>query len=320
MKLLLHLSGEHPELPRAEVIGVLEGEKIKYKISEEFMHKRLLIIDVDTDNTEFLNRLALTKSAGELIYISNNMDELASILSERIDGTFAIRSESKRTEEILGRLIWKRGYKVDLITPGSRILCFEDNGKYLVAIDTPLHKDFGDRSPEKRPFFHPTAMKPKIARLMVNLARVRKNCTILDPFCGTGSILIEAGVMKINIMGLDISEKIVSGCIENLKFYGLKGNIEVGDALKMKNFINGVDAIVTDPPYGRSSIVTENNLEEFYNKFLDSAADVLRKGKCLVLSIPDKFSLENEEFELLSSYKLYVHKSLTRRILVFKKN
>ena len=319
MDIVLHLSMEHPELPKAEVSAVLEGEGIGYKFSEDYMQIGLLIATIDSDNADFINRLALTKSAGELVHIGDNLPEIASMVSEKIsEESFAVRSESKTIEEELGRLIWEKGHKVDLITPDTKILCFKEDGRYVIAIDTPLTKEFEKRKPKRKPFFHPTGMNPKLARLMVNLGRVKAGDVIFDPFCGTGSILIEAGLMDMKVKGLDINSKIVEGCKENLKFYGLRGSIRVGDILDITSH-GRVDAIVTDPPYGRSSFVTDRNLKNLYRGFISSAAEILSEGKYLVMSLPNEFRAESDEFDIIEKYSWYVHRSLTRQIYVLRR-
>ncbi len=41
-----------------------------------------------------------------------------------------------------------------------------------------------------RPFSLPISLHPKLARALVNLARVPMGGVLLDPFCGTGGILL----------------------------------------------------------------------------------------------------------------------------------
>jgi len=320
MKLLFNLSGEHPELPKAEIFAVLEGEGIAYKIYSENEENRILILDVDIQNPLFIKRLAMTKRAGDFIGISKDLTELAQKLYDRMsNGTFAVESESQTIREKLGEEIWKHGFNVDLLTPDARVLCFRDNNHcYNIAIETPLERDFAERKPQNRPYFHPTSIDPKIARVLVNLARIGKNDRLLDPFCGTGGILIEAGLMGMKLFGYDIDERMVEGCIENLKYCGLSGEIREGDALKLTPE-EKVDAIVTDPPYGRSSFMTERNIEKFYEDFLTSASKVLDSGKYLVMILPDSSDLKTDKFEVKENYSLYVHKSLTRKIFVLRR-
>jgi len=321
MKLLFNLSGEHPKLPKAEIFAVLESEDITHKICSEDKENRILILDVDTQNPLFIKRLAMTKRVGEFIGISKDLRVSAHRLYERISkGTFAVESESQTIREKLGEEIWKLGFNVDLLNPDTRILCFrDDQGSYGIAIETPLERDFAERKPQYRPYFHPTSIDPKIARVLVNLARVRKNDRLLDPFCGTGGILIEAGLMGMKLSGYDIDGRMVEGCIENLRYYGLNGEIREGDAMKLDQIDERVDAIVTDPPYGRSSFMTERNIEKFYEKFLLSASKVLDPGKYLIMILPDSSDLKTDKFEVKENYSLYVHKSLTRKIFVLRR-
>jgi len=320
MKLLFNLSGEHPELPKAEISAVLEGEGIAYRIHSENEKNRILILDVGTENPLFIKRLAMTKRVGEFIGISKNLRVLAHKLYERISkGTFAVESDSQTIREKLGEEIWRLGFHVDLLNPDTRILCFrDDQGSYRIAIEAPIERDFAERKPQNRPYFHPTSIDPKIARVLVNLARVRKNDRLLDPFCGTGGILIEAGLMGMKLVGYDIDKRMVDGCIENLRYYGLNGEIREGDAMKLMPE-EKVDAIVTDPPYGRSSFMTERNIEKFYNEFLLSASKALDPGKYLIMILPDSSDLKTDKFEVKENYSLYVHKSLTRKILVLRR-
>lgn len=323
MNLLLNLSGEHPELPKAEVYATLEGEGIQYKPIFEDKKKRTLILWVQTDQPKFINRLAMTKKVGEFIGSSESIDEIARALLGKISGdSFAVEGETQEIRETLGEAIWKLGYSVDLLTPGSRILCFEDaKGKYDIAIETPIERDFNERKPHKRPYVHPTSLNPKLARVLVNLSRVKEGDMILDPFCGTGGILIEAGLMGMQVMGCDISEEAMKGCMLNLKHYGITGLVEACDAMNLETINKEVDAIVTDLPYGRSSYVNRRgNMEEFYSSFLSSAVGLLKPGKHLVAVFPNTVNVpEPIGFKIRETYNVYVHKSLTRQIVVYRR-
>ena len=322
MKVMLYLSGEHPTLPSSEVISVLKGEGINYELLRE---NKLMILDIDTENPDFLSRLALTRYASEFVDKGDDLSKLALPTYNKISmhETFAVRCigkkgiGKKRIEEELGGKIKKLGMKVNLDNPDVEVLCFIDRD-FFIGIKysfLTLTRDFNVRKPQYRPYFHPTGMHPKIARVLVNLARVKPSDTILDPFCGTGGILIEAGLMEMKIFGTDIDEEKVRGCRKNLKYYGLSGEIETANALKIKK--TKVDAVVTDPPYGRSSFVSEKNLKEFYNKFLKVAVSVLKKNGHVVLVLPKSYTLESAR--VLETHDVRVHRSLVRRIWVLGK-
>ena len=57
---------------------------------------------------------------------------------------------------------------------------------------------------------------------MVNLAHVHNNDTVLDPFCGTGGILIEAGILNTKLIGSDIEKHMYEGSKLNLAHEGFE--------------------------------------------------------------------------------------------------
>lgn len=321
MKFLLQLSGEHPILPGAEVIAVLEGEGIKYNILYENKKTRILIIDANTGSPEFLSRLAMTTKAAEFVAFSNSLDEVARQIRKKIPNsrTFAVRSKSHRLDEELGGKIWNLGLKVNLTKPDFTVICFQDKKKYIAGIEMPLKKDVNLRKPQLRPFFHPTSMHPKIAGLLVNLAMVKKQDKVLDPFCGTGGILMEAGLMGMKIFGSDIDGTMLEGCRRNLDFYNIPGELRAANATEIHKEFKGIDAIVTDPPYGRSSAVFGRDITGLYKNFLKSASGILKPGGVIVIVTPMKFTPGLKEFKAVGRYDIRVHKSLTRRILVLRK-
>ncbi len=170
---------------------------------------------------------------------------------------------------------------------------------------------FAEREPKQRPGFHPTALKPKLARLLVNLSGAKKGDRILDPFCGCGAVLLEASMLGIKSVGIDLDMKALDRAKLNLRCYGAKGwKLKLGDATKIKGKF---DAIVTDPPYGRSSKVLANSLKDLYSKFFDAVRKTTNKA---VVMLPSKIKIDG--FKVLGKFDIYVHKSLTRRIWVLQ--
>ena len=92
--------------------------------------------------------------------------------------------------------------------------------------------------------------------MLVNLCGLQKSQTLLDPFCGLGTILQEALLMGLNVIGVDISSAEIAKCRENLNWLKkrfnlspkLSSNVIRGDTLKMKSSdLPMVDAIATEP-------------------------------------------------------------------------
>jgi tRNA (guanine10-N2)-dimethyltransferase len=180
------------------------------------------------------------------------------------------------------------------------------------------------REPMKRPAFHPSSLRPKFASLLVNLSGVKPGEQFLDPFCGMGGILIEAGLLGAEILGVDFDESALRGATKNLDFYRVKDfDLKQGDSASIDVLWkhNSIDAIATDPPYGRSSHVEAGSITDLYESVLDSAWHLLKHGKRLVIIHPNniKLNITRAKYDIVARGEWYVHGGLTRKILVLRK-
>jgi tRNA (guanine10-N2)-dimethyltransferase len=159
---------------------------------------------------------------------------------------------------------------------------------------------------------------------MVNLTGIKEGDLVLDPFCGTGGILIEAGIMGANVVGVDIDERMVEGTIKNLEYCGVK-NYEVfkEDAREIK-LPYKVDAVATDPPYGISASTGGEESKNLYAQSLITIEKLLTDNGKLCLATPHYMDMtgliEETNFEIIEQHHIRMHKSLTRVITLFKKN
>ena len=223
MELLCIQSQEHPELPLAELKAVIECENIDARI-DKITEGLVLLKDISPENIEtyyeiLTKRLGYTHEIHELIIKSNISDfdkDVSSVnWSEFISETFAVRVKRFKSEidtvgyeRKAGSLILENcdDIKVNLTKPKSlvRVVAYQD--EFFIAIEKIKlnKKHFEESKPHKRPFFYPGSMNPKLARCMVNLSRVKEGQLLLDPFCGTGGILIEAGLIGCRVVGSDI--------------------------------------------------------------------------------------------------------------------
>lgn len=180
------------------------------------------------------------------------------------------------------------------------------------------------RSGRHRPYKRSIALTPDVSRLLVNLTRIREGMVLLDPFAGTGSILLEAWSMNIRGIGVEVDWKLVHGMEENLRFYNTNAIPILGDSTILD--LISVDAIATDPPYGRGASMHGHSYLELYSMFIDKAWSILRNNSYMSFMTP--VELEEVVGELLcrngftevSRYYQYVHGGLTRVIYVVRKN
>lgn len=312
MEILFELSKEHPTLPIGEIKACLKTYGIEY---EEIYHNDFFIIKTNRSLENIAKRLAMTFSINEILGHDENF-----IKNLEIKGTFKIEGGNLLLRKKIGeKIVKEKGSKVNLKNPDTKIKIFIDGKTYfckeLFKID---RKQFEKRRGSKRPFSLPTTMHPRIARVLVNLARLKENDIMLDPFCGTGGILIEAGSIGIRTIGIDIKENAIKGCKKNMEYYGIKNYKLYNADMKDLDFSN-IDGIVTDFPYGRASYICD--AKKLYGEAFEKIHKWLKKGGIAVVGLPSLAyrNLAKKYFEILEIHCARVHKSLIRYFYVMKK-
>ncbi len=355
MQLVFELSGEHDTLPKAEVVACLDALSVPYE--EKMFSERLAVIDAqisaESELIDILSkRLGMTHRIYELIGTTRVDEGEIQELVNKVDfdsvmnpeDTFAVRAQFMHKKSVhfkrkgllatVGDQIKRKGYTVNLEHPSKTfvLLLTAEACLFCLLLRSVDKKQFEDTKPRFRPFFSPGVIMPKISRVLVNLSGVTDKELFIDPFCGTGGILIEAGTIGARIVGMDVQAKMVKGAQENLRFYALAGDLVRGDATKLPLKDKSVDAVVTDLPYGRASYVSGSGslmnesrsvfLERLYREALDEIHRVLKPGRkaVLVSNFPSFRSLARKHgFHPLAAYTYRVHKSLTRHIVVLEK-
>lgn len=312
MRLFFVLSGDNPQIAEQEIIALLGKSK-------SGADGNYLVADGDYKKTA--KRLAFCHGIYQLLFECKEKELLKHFSSYSWDkfykNSFCLRiHNSKYSEREYAGYIWNevKNPKVDLENPSTLIECFF-SGKdvYCCRLIEKVEKHFEERKNQKRPFQHPTTLHPKLARAMVNLTGAKKGETILDPMCGTGGILIEAGLIGMKAKGTDINKEMVGKAKQNLMHFGIKKySIKKGDALK----IGKCKYVVTDLPYGKNTKSIDVN--PFYNKFLN----ILKKNLSgrAVIGFPDfvdyKKLLKKNKFKIDAEFSYYLHKSLSKKIVV----
>ncbi len=292
-------TGHTPRLS-LELYGIARRMGKRYRRAD----KRLFLTDIPLWR---LRELAYAKVVGEYMFSFRRVKELPQRVRE-----WRLKILRRQPFAVRGALAREVGWwfdgRVDLERP--RYLIYVHRAKkYHVIGDAKIikGKDFEARDVKHRPFFHPASMNARFARFLVNAAGVMPDDVVLDPFCGAGGILLEAGMVGAEVVGVDIDERMVRGCRENLNYYGLKGKVIHGDARRIDIT---ADVIVTDPPYGRSSRRVgelREALENLYN---------LAEHLVIVLPTRGDALLEGVGFRVERVLKIAVHSSLTRWVHV----
>lgn len=330
MRILFEVSGEHPLLPIAEINALLNSQNILFSVCEK---GRLFIIDAHI-STEVLknlaSRLALSFRINELFYIAKTKEALMGNAKKIYvpSGTFRVRGKKigdyNRKDNLM--LIEKElgahiadNKKVNLKTPDTEIRILLTNKFYVCRkLFDIKRRCFDQRRVIYRPFFSPISLHPRIARALVNLSCIKKGEKLLDPFCGTGGILLEAGLIGAHVFGSDLDEKMVEGCKKTLDHYSISPyTVFQADVGKIGK-IGKVDGVVSDFPYGRSTRINRK-LEDLYARAFESIKIVLKKERRAVVGLPNREAVKIAEpyLQVLQVYPYRVHKSLTRYFTVF---
>lgn len=342
-RLFFLLSGEHPTLPAAELKAILDSESYNYQILETLT--QVMRLEATAKSIKTIKfRSALTRvCCREIFNCDANLPEILAKASsaslEEFIGegeSFAVRVRRVKNmtpkltgvelERKLGGQILNKVKKlrVDLTNPQKTFFGILVDKRFIFGMkiaEVPT-KPFSERSPQKRPVFHPTAMHAKLARTMVNLAQPKIHDLVLDPFCGTAGILAEAGLVGCHVMGFDAKPHMLRGGIQNLLHYGIEPEgMILADARHPP--VSRVDCIVTDPPYGRSASTLGMTTRKIVEDFLAAVINVVPRGNRICMASPKTVKLveagESVGFKHENSHLVYVHGSLTREIAIFER-
>ena len=340
MKYLFLLSKENLRLAKEEILSLLKPRKHKTV-------KNLFILE--EADISLADRLAYTRSIHQLLFETtkdNLIEDIKNFNWKLIyKDNFCVRAHNLEAggglagpkEKDLASYIWKslKKPKVNLTNPKTQIEFLTTINKiYATKLIKELKHTFTSRKAHKRPELHPSALNPKLARALINLSGAEKE--IMDPFCGAGGILIEAGLMGLKTAGYDLYKEMVKKAKINLDYFKIKNYKLINqDALKIKKQYS---YIVTDLPYGLNTSIwvkkgnknkkislkqtdkkeKTKNLEDFYLKFLKNLKKIMKKKAVVILPhyVNYKKLIKKANLKIEKEFSQFVHGSLTRKILV----
>ena len=335
MKVLFERSKEHTALSRAELLTCLAVEASPYTVLDE--NEDILLVETNAKKATIGNlaeRLAFTFLIDELVFsCPATIQEVIGQAKRHplsIEGTIAIRCKNRGSaldqEQVIDRLgdVYTKNRRVNLAHPDIELRAVLTPGTVYVGIKKAEinTSHFQQRRGHLRPFLSPVTMHPKIARALVNLSAVKKNEVLLDPFCGTGGILIEAGLLGIRMIGSDVEKKMIDGCKRNLEFYHLDTSqlhcADIGDIVK---YAPCVDAVVTDFPYAKATTTKGEKPQKLYDRAFETISHILGVNKRAVIgfSSEDMISIGEQYLTLEDVFPVRAHRSLTRYFVVYSK-
>jgi tRNA G10 N-methylase Trm11 len=197
-----------------------------------------------------------------------------------------------------------------------------------VTVYVPETEGFRERSTERPYVTSGISLSSRLARLLVNISGVSRGQVLLDPFCGSGTVLGEALLKGADCVGVDRNHGSVERAKENLAWLLSQGkhsgggggggggqrpppsySVVTGDATNLRRSLGDlmVDAIVSEPilmPRLSSPPTLEKarrlvkRASIIYSDALYEMSGVLKRGGRMVLVTPSVRTIEGRDVTL----------------------
>lgn len=300
-------SGEHVELARDEITSIAKSYDKKAVTKSD---SRLVVVKSKIPYNKISNRATFVKISGILVGVITDISQIKIPVAKpasfacRVVNLTIKRINTSHLEKEMGTILKQKwNSKVSLSNPHLTVYLIVTNSKKYLGY---AKKQIESKRPEKL-LKYPHELDSKLARCMVNLSQLKEGQTLCDPFCGTGTILLEAESMGIKAIGIDFDPEMCGITKKNLALNGFKSQVINSSYYDTKKMMGKIDAVVTDLPYGISS-KSSTEPEKLVREFIST----IPKKKKLVIVYKKGFDVTIKA----KKYEIYRHKSLTRVIVV----
>lgn len=161
----------------------------------------------------------------------------------------------------------------------------------------------GEHALHRRPYHQqnlPGSLKPPVAAAMIQMADLQPGQVMIDPFCGTGTLVIEAALQGIVAVGGDILPQAVRGAQVDVPIEAAQAALFRWDARRLPFVDSSVDGIVANLPWGKQ-VGLPDDLPALYRASFAEMRRVVMPGGVIVLltSQPDLLeSVPDEQIEI----------------------
>jgi tRNA (guanine10-N2)-dimethyltransferase len=327
----VELSGEQPQLAARELEGAVRSLGGAVEETSALEGARLVPVRVVDEGSlhDLSARLALARRT--LVPVEGAEDvERAAEREGRRGRSAAFRRVARpggaadAAVRAAGAAYVRGGGSIDLDAPAVRYWIASAAGRpdALLREVAPVDRGrYAARAMPRLPFRRPVSLPPRLARAAVNLSAVGPGAKVLDPFLGTGALLAEAALVGARVYGIDADAAMVRGSLANLAHLGVRAEAIVeGDARAVDLAGAGpFDAIVTDPPYGRSSVSVGDAPERLVGQVLGRWQDAVRPDGAVVVVVPGGPPALGPPWREECRVPVRVHRSLTREFRRYRR-
>jgi tRNA (guanine10-N2)-dimethyltransferase len=306
------VSGENVELARDEVIAISKSYDNKTSFKTD---SRLVITNSTIPWNKVAKRATFVRTAGKIAStFSDLFSEADQSLMHKPD-TFACRAINLTSKKMDLSVIEKTtGAAIKQISKAKVSLSNPSLTVYLIFTDSQSYLGYTTRTTQlPRPnkvIKSSSELHWKLSRAMVNLSGLNENEILCDPFCGSGTILLEAESMGIHSIGIDFDKKMCNIAKKNLSSNGFNSKIINESYEYLQKIKDKVDGIVTDLPYGNASKSSQSPKKLFHD-----FVSILPKKKKIAIMYK-KGTIDQIELNPTKRYDIYRHKSLTRTVII----
>ena len=284
-----------------EILNIRFGEKYIFYPTEKWCDKNEIIMIKQLEKTGFINHILK-----QFENINNSK------LTFRIDitGNLFGNELKKYRENIILKL--ENQYSLLKNVPSDyqiqlHIDINNESARWGVSFPKLIKNNFNYRIKDV-----PASISPTVAAGIIALLKpfIKDSKSVLDPFMGSGTLLIERKLSnkKIELFGIDNNKKAIEAARVNFNKINFKAKLILGDSQKY-NFNRTFDEIITNMPFGHRVGVHKGN-ERLYSLFFERINKWTHKGSVIALYTMEKKLVlkllyqERHNFELVKQFKI----------------
>ncbi len=314
--------GREKQISIAEIEAIFLRENIKIKSQKQLNQFLIVNTDKSFDAKELIGMLGgVIKIGTELELDEDIVKTISDSLDEDKTGKvhFSVSGDNaKQTALAVKKELKSRNRSVRYIEANNTATIIHNHlvkrKSDFTIIDRKVFVTAGVQDIEsfsKRDYDRPGSdtvsgmLPPKLARIMINLSQIERDKKLLDPFCGSGTVLLEAWHMGFtNLVGTDLSKKAITDTKKNIDWFIKNHNVvdcsyhlNTVDATELSQHIKhgSIDAIISEPYMGaplrgkesKERLQTQaRELSELYTESFKNFHKILKKDGVAIFIIP----------------------------------
>lgn len=274
---------------KSEELTIYLSKALEEAFSEEFFNKTKIDFGIsifNLRNRKSINIKTLLKNFKK--FLKNSLNTSSRFVN--------ISFENPKTSTIYKAQLAKKGLDLNIIGCTKNILIAK--GISIQNIDDYRLRDYEKPARDSRIGMLP----PKLAQIMINLAEPAQS--LIDPFCGTGTILYEGMLMGKTMIGSDNNPDMIKASKINCEFIEQEFNTDPVQKIFLKDarFIKEeevnekLDGIATEGflgpavsqiPYPDKIKSNYKEIKDLYVSWLKNSKKFIKKGGKIVFCLPD---------------------------------